>query len=79
MGLTIARIVLSLLLLAHLNACLFAFVAAEASAHDSWLHRLGNGDKDIKTKYLLSLYWSFSIICSGEGGGIVPSNDSEAL
>ena len=69
---------LSFLAICHLIACCLFFVAGFNSDNIyNWVHKYGFDDKTIEEKYLASVYWTITTLCTIGYGDILPASDIE--
>ncbi|GBG25384.1 Potassium voltage-gated channel subfamily H member 6 [Hondaea fermentalgiana] len=74
---------LQITFVAHLFACFWFFAASsEDDIRERWYVRLGfspDDDQDVSSKYISSLYWSFTTMTTVGYGDISPTSDPERI
>ncbi|KAL4507042.1 hypothetical protein ABPG72_001835 [Tetrahymena utriculariae] len=71
------RIVIMILLLAHISGCIFILIGQQSKQNQSWLTQFQNqGDIDI---YVASIFWSIITMITIGYGDIVPQSTNERV
>ncbi|EWS71163.1 cation channel family transporter (macronuclear) [Tetrahymena thermophila SB210] len=71
------RIVIMILLLAHISGCIFILIGQQSKYNQSWLTKFQNqGDIDI---YVASIFWSIITMITIGYGDIVPQSTNERV
>ncbi|KAL4492316.1 hypothetical protein ABPG73_003264 [Tetrahymena malaccensis] len=71
------RIVIMILLLAHISGCIFILIGQQSKQNQSWLTKFQNqGDVDI---YVASIFWSIITMITIGYGDIVPQSTNERV
>lgn len=74
----ILRLCVVTLMVAHFNACCWAYLAQSVSLYgNSWMLQWGVVNSNIVTQYLSALYWSSTMLMTAGSSGVVPQNDVE--
>jgi hypothetical protein len=69
---------LSILAICHLFACCLYFVASFNSDNvNNWVYKYGIVDLSLEEKYLASVYWTVTTLCTIGYGDITPASDIE--
>lgn len=67
------------LLVIHMIACLWAFVAKLDSTDDNWIFQKGFADSDTTELYIVSIYWVVTTLATVGYGDILPYNNEERI